>query len=295
MKIDNIEIAPFDNLLVYKPNYTSEIVRKIIAEKKLGGLRIFSILKKDKVENIDFLEQYDFLEKLDVTSLDDYNFNFLKNLGNLKKISINVGGSEEINFQHQKKLEKLIIKWRKKIRGLEELKMLSSLVVIEFKVSDLTSLDDCKDRLLDLTIKTGSILSLNGLQGFMNLHNLSIGNCKKLVSIHGIDRLPKLKTLTIEKCPNIDYNSMVHLPSLESLSLIDCGKIDSVKFIKEFPMLTQLSLLGNTVIGDGDLEPLKHIRTLQHKHYSHYNLKLESPSYDQLVRNNLQKIKNLFK
>lgn len=295
MIIGDIEIAPFDNLLVYKKGYTPELVHKIIADKKLGGLRIFSILKDDKLETIDFLQDYNFLEKLDVTSSSDFDFTFLSNLVNLKKLSINVEGNKPIDLSNLDKLEYLSVKWRKSIKGFENCTRLSSLGLIEFKEQDLAKFRNLEN-LTDIRIKTASIESLNGLQGLANLQSLNIGNCKKLTSINAINQLPKLRNLEFEKCPSIkDYKLVTSLPSLESLSFIDCGGIESINFIEGLPLLSKLSLLGNTVITDGDLMPAKNIRSVEHKHYSHYNLKLENPSYNQTIKNNLQKIKNLFK
>lgn len=295
MSLHNIEIAPFDNLLVYKKGYNPELVRKIIVDNKLGGLRIFSILKDDKLETIDFLQDYNFLEKLDITSSVDFNFDFLNSLVNLKKLSLNVEGNNTINLSNLKSLEYLSIKWRKDIKGFENCTSLSSLGLIEFKEKDLVKFSNLIS-LTDIRIKTASNTSLNGLQGLVNLQSLNIGNCKKLTSIIAVNELPKLRSLEFEKCPNInDYQLVTKLPSLESFSLIDCGRIDSIEFIEGMPMLSKLSLLGNTVINDGNLIPAKNIKSVEHKYYRHYNLKLENPSYNQNVKNNLQKIKNLFK
>lgn len=96
----------------------------------------------------------------------------------------------------------------------------------------------------------------------------------------------------MDACPNInDYEEVTGLPNLETLSLTDCGKVQSLKFIERYPSLQNLSLLGNTVIVDGDLVPAKRVKSVEHKHYNHYNIKLENPSYNQHVANNLEKIK----
>lgn len=295
MNKDDIEIAPFDNLLVYKKGYTPEFVFKIISAKKLGGLRIFSILKMDRLDTIDFLRDYDFIEKLDVTSISDFDFSFLNRLTNLKKLSINVEGNNKIDLSNLEKIESLSIKWRKGIVGFDNCKNLLSLCLIEFKENDLIQFANLKS-LTDIKIKTASIESLKGVDDLANLQTLYIGNCKKLTSIKSINNLPKLQHLEFSKCPNVkDYHYINNLPSLQSLSLVDCGRVESIKFIEGLPLLSNLSLLGNTVINDGDLLPAKGIKNVEHKHYNHYNIKIENPAYDQTIRNNLQKIKNLFK
>ncbi|MFT3750123.1 MAG: hypothetical protein QM768_17530 [Agriterribacter sp.] len=295
MNTDDIEIAPFDNLLVYKKGYTPEIVSKIITEKSLGGLRIFAVLKEDRLESLDFLRSYIFLEKLDITSVSDYDFSFLQNLTRLKKLSINTEGNNEINLGSLCELQYLSIKWRKKIVGLENCTKLSSLTLIEYKERDLQKIGILQG-LVELRIKTSAVETLSGADKLINLRNLNVGNCKKLQLIEAINHLQNLNGLYLDACPNIkDYEEVTDLPSLETLDLTDCGKVQSLKFIERYPALQKLSLLGNTIIVDGDLVPAKRIKSLQHKHYSHYNVKLENPSYNQNIKNNLEKIKNLFK
>jgi hypothetical protein len=295
MNVDDIEIAPFDNLLVYKNGYTPEIVSKIISDKKLGGLRVFSMLKENKVESLDFLAGYDFLEKLDITATTDFDFSFLNKLVNLKKLSINVEGSNTINLSSLNKLEHLAIQWRKKINGLEDCLSLSYLCVIGFKEQDLRKLSNLTG-LSDLKIKTGSIESLDGIGSLVNLRNVLIGNCKKLASIKAANGLQMLQQLEIDTCPAVkDYSAITNLPNLESLRLINCGNVESIKFIENITSLSKLALLGNTVIVDGDLLPAKELKSLEHKHYKHYNIKIEDADYHVNVKSNLQKITNLFK
>jgi hypothetical protein len=295
MNVDDIEIAPFDNLLVYKNGYTPEIVSKIISEKKLGGLRVFSMLKENKVESLDFLAGYDFLEKLDITATTDFDFTFLNKLVNLKKLSINAEGSNAINLSSLKKLEYLAIQWRKKITGLADCTILSHLSLTGFKEHDLLKLANLKG-VTDLKIKTGSIESLDGVGSLINLQSLLTGNCKKLQSIKAINHLPKLEEFIFDTCPSVkDYAALTDLPNLQSLSLINCGNVESIKFIKNLASLSKLVLLGSTVIVDGDLLPAKELKSLAHKHYKHYNLKIEDADYNANVKSNLQKITNLFK
>jgi hypothetical protein len=295
MNTNKIEIPPFDNLLIYKKGYTAEVVSKIISERKLEGLRIFAVLKDDRLESLDFLHRFTFLERLDVTSALDYDFNFLQDLARLKKLSISTEGSNEINLCSLHELQYLSIKWRKKITGLENCTKLSSLTLVEFKEKDLQKIEALKT-LVELRIKTAAIQNLNGADKLINLHSLNVGNCKKLQTIKAIHHMAKLKELYLDACPNIkDYEEVTDLPSLETLSLIDCGKVQSLKFIERYPSLEKLSLLGNTIIVDGNLVPAKRIKSVEHKHYNHYNVELENPSYNQNVKNNLEKLKNWFK
>ncbi|MET0637388.1 MAG: hypothetical protein ABWZ25_15260 [Chitinophagaceae bacterium] len=295
MAFDKIEIAPFDNLLVYKKGYTNEMVYNIITSKKLGGLRIFSVLKGDRLESLDFLRDYTFLERLDVTSVADYDFSFLRELTELKKLSINTQGENVINLINQRSLEHLSVKWRKNIVGLGHCTQLLSLGLIEFTEENFKKISPIKG-LQEIRIKTGAIQNLAGIEEIANLQTLSLSNCKKLKCIIAVNHLIKLKELYLDMCPNIkDYVDVADLPSLETLSLINCGNVQTLKFIQQFKSLLKLSLLGNTIVGDGDLIPAKMIKHLEHKHYDHYNLKLENSVYNDNIKKNLVKIKNLFK
>jgi Leucine-rich repeat (LRR) protein len=292
---NGIKISPYGNMLLYQKGYTVEFVYNIIKKYHLSGLRIFDHL--DRLETLDFLKDYVFLEKLDIDCIYDHDYSFLSSLTNLKFLGIgaSIKQSNSIDLSNQKELETLGINWRKKITGLEKCTKLSSLTLVEFKEKDLQKIQDLKN-LVELRIKTGAIENLSGADKLINLRSLNIGNCKKLHSIKAINHLPNLKELYLDICPNInDYEEVTDLPNLEALSLTDCGKVQSLKFIERYAALQKLSLLGNTVIVDGDLVPAKRIKSLEHKHYSHYNVKLENPSYNQNVKNNLEKIKNWFK
>lgn len=292
---NKIEISPYGNMLVYKKGYTPDFVKNAIEKNGLKGLRIFDHL--DRLDTLDFLKEYTFLKKLDIDCINDQDYSFLGSLPNLEYLGIGPSTKQfnPINLSNQRNLRILGIQWRKKITGFENCTRLSSLTLVEFKEKDLQKIASIKS-IAELRIKTASIESLHGADKLTNLHNLNIGNCKKLQSIKAINHLPKLKELYLDTCPNIkDYEEVTDLPNLETLSLVDCGNVQSLKFIEKYQSLSKLSLLGNTVIVDGDLVPAKRIKFVEHKHYSHYNVKLENPSYNQNIKNNLEKIKNLFK
>jgi len=70
-----IEISPYGSLLVFKKGYTLQFVKRVISEKNLRGLRIFSFFE-ERLDNLDFLNEYSFLEALDITSINDFDFGF---------------------------------------------------------------------------------------------------------------------------------------------------------------------------------------------------------------------------
>lgn len=168
---------------------------------------------------------------------------------------------------------------------------LTSLWLIEFNEKSLEKVEKIKT-LENLNLKTASIESLAGIEKLDNIRSVSLGNCKKLASIAGLNSLKKMERLTLDKCQAVnDYNSLTDLPNLGSLELIDCGSIPSIKFIDNLIQLERLSLAGNTVIADGDLVQAKRIKNIEHKHWEHYNIKLENPEFDGLVKENLKKLR----
>src|ERR1051325_946745 len=108
-----IEIAPYGNLLVYKKDYTPEFVKEVIEERRLDGLRIFDHL--EPLSSLAFLRDYGFLEKLDIDSIHDHNYGFLRCLKNLRSLGIGISTKEEneIDLSDLENLEVLALQWRK--------------------------------------------------------------------------------------------------------------------------------------------------------------------------------------
>lgn len=290
-----IEISPFGSLLVYKKGYTADDVRSILEERNLKGLRIFADLKEDRLQDLDFLRQYSFLEALSIASVDDYDFNFLTHLQGLKELSISIDGGNTIDLSRQTNLKTLTIQWRKgRIEGLEKLKKVSSLCLVEYSEDDFSAISEMTN-LNELKVKTASVKNLNGIEHFAKLRSLLLGNCKRLSSIGGLSRLTNLTSLTFIMCPKIaDYDPVGSLSNLQELEITDCGQINSIRFVHGLTSLHRLSLLGSTDIFDGDLLPAKSVKEMFYKHREHYNTKIENKEHDNLEKKNREKIRRLF-
>jgi len=292
---DEIEVSPYGDMLIYKKNYTPVLVKEIIDEHKLKGLRIFDHL--DKLNSLNFLKNYNFLERLDIDCIDDQDYSFLKELPNLKYLGIGISVKEKnfIDLSNQRNLKKLSIQWRKgKITGLEKCTELTSLCLVDFKEKDFSPIHHLKN-LIELEVKTASIETTNGLENLENLESLLIANCGRLKSIKNINGLKKLSLLNIEACSKIeDYIELKILPNLFKLSIINCKNLASINFIKNFNSLRELSLLGNTTIVDGDLRPALPIEKVVYSPKKHYNIKIENKKQDELMKANLKKIKESF-
>lgn len=292
---NNIEISPYGSLLVYKKDYSAKDVLSLIREHNLRGLRIFAVLKNERLQAVDFLKGFQFLEALDITSVNDFNFSFLSNLFELKDLTINVTGENTLDLSNQINLEELSLQWRSgKVIGLENCKKINSICLVDYSEDNLLPISSLKN-LEELKIKTSTIKNLNGIENLTNLKSVVLGNCKKLTSIIELNNLKNLRNLTFDLCPNIkDFDSVKHLSNLEELSLIDCKSVNSIKFIENLDNLKKLSFLGNSDIKDGDLKPAQKIKDVYYKHRKHYNIKIENEEHDKLVKKNLEKIKNMF-
>jgi hypothetical protein len=292
----NNEVTILDAFLLFKKGYTLKFVKSTLEEKQLKGLKVFSNLKSEKISDLDFLKDYVFLEALDISSTDDYNFDFLSSLSNLKDLSISTEGGNKINLSNQVNLKKLTLQWRLgKIFGIEKCQNIDSLCLIDFKEDDFTRIAQL-NKLRALQIKTSSVKTLEGLHKFSALETLSLGNCKRLKTIKDMANVKSLKYLNIEFCPNIkDYSSIGELSKLEALEITDCKNINTIQFIQNLGMLEKLTLLGSTNVVDGNMIPAKSIKEVIYKPRPHYNIRIENSTNAALQTNNLKKIKQIFK
>jgi len=289
----DIKILP-GNYLKYQKDYTSDYIEQVIKKNKLNGLRIFAELQEDRIDSFEFLKEYTFLEGLGIASRDDYDYNFLKSMKYLKRLSIQNFGTSQIDLSKQVNLESLSLEWRKNIIGLENCQKLTCLCLCDFKKEvDLRKINMLKN-LKELKIKTASIKSVEGISQLTSLEYVSFGNCRSLKSVKDLNGLKNLKKLEFIVCSKIeDYYLLTDLPNLEYLEFTSCRDIESIKFIKNFPKLKRLDMVGNTNVLDGDLKPAKNVEKVFYNHQKHYNLKIENKEHQEIIRKNREKLKCL--
>ena len=258
MRSENIEISQNGNLLIYKPGYTADFVSWAIEGHQLDGLRIWTDPLVEPPEDLGFLREYSFLKALDVTSVYDYPFDFLADLPHLQKLSINIEGSKEIDLVQQTELESLVLKWRSgKVKNLERCTKLRYLSLIGFREVDLSPIRSLRT-IRNLRIKTGSVKTLSGIDQFLELHHVLLGNCKSLETLNAVSSLTKLRSLEVDTCPKIeDWEALTDLPGLEYLRMTNCKNVRSIKFLESLPSLKKIVLNGNTKVVDGNLAPAK--------------------------------------
>lgn len=291
----SIEISPVGNLLVYKKNYKEDFIRQIIEERKLKGLRIFAILKEDRLDDISFLSKYNFLEELEIISATDFDFSFLNALINLKSLSISLEGKRTIDLSSLINLENLTIDWRKgNIKGLEHCKNLKKICLSQFNEKNLLPIS-ILENLEELIIKTSTIITLEGIEKLTNLKKVVLGYCTRLKSIDKLSSLTSQKELVIDLCTKIvDYSPIGGMLSLEYLEFTNCKSVNTIKFIENLQKLHTFTLKGNTYIEDGNLIPAKNIKNLLYSHREHYNIKIINEEYDAIFKKNQSYIKEMF-
>lgn len=290
-----VEISEIDSLLVYKEGYTPEFVRQLIQDHSLRGLKIFSHLKDDRIPDIAFLCHYGFLESLSISSIDDYDYGVLSELTMLRDLSITSPGSNVIDLRAQTNLEQLTLYWRKgRIHGLDQCQHLRDICLVEFSEEDLEQVS-CLANLHRLRIKTSTIRNTTGISRISGLRVLQLANCKRLQSLDEVQHLSMLEEVEINTCPRIhDYSVLSTLISMKKLLLIDCKRIETLQFIEKLVHLTELHILGNSDVVDGDLSYATRIPNVVYRHRKHYNIVIVNKETDLRTAANMQKLKETF-
>jgi hypothetical protein len=238
--------------LMYRREYSVELIQRTIEKRGLNGLSIFDDL--DPLSSIDFLRSCGFLRALRIQCRYDHDFSFLEEMPLLNYLSIGASESmkNEIDLSAQVNLEHLALKWRKgKIRGLENCTRISDLCLIEFSEESLEPVESLMN-VTRLRVKTGSIRSLKGIERLKKVKELELGYCRNLRSLGDMNGLTELETVLIESCRKIlDYASLDDLPKLRSLKLINCGDIPALDYECRFPRLEEFRLLERTRLVEG--------------------------------------------
>ena len=162
------------------------------------------------------------------------------------------------------------------LSGMPQLKRLS-----------LRNLKDVKDlnfvqnmpKLKSLSLVDLSILNLDGLTGHLSLNRLSI-DCSSLENVNALSTLSSLQTLSFGyhtyqlpdlhglsalenvNCYSMDRDSIAHMPSIKTLTIHNYSSEYSADFLQGMNALTNLTIVGNGIIGavQPDLGPI--LRTL---------------------------------
>lgn len=142
---------------------------------------------------------------------------------------------------------------------------------------DLTPLSHLRSLYALSLVDRPRVQSLGGLSALPQLRTLEIQGSSQLRDITDMaSSTPvELESLSFQWCKNlIELNSIAHATSLTELNLADSGAFESLTPLISLTRLKRLFLHGSTKIMDGNLEPLRQMRSLNlvslmnRRHYS---------------------------
>lgn len=257
IKIENFEFEEFGNVLMSKDGdlmifdtsldktgvafldaditkYSNFITNYIIVS--LDFRTIFST----SALNIRQLSGFPELEKLSIDLHKGTTFEYSINQNNIfssvKKLDIKqVLPDNFIDFDNFQNVRKLSFDYSKKIlKNVSKLKLLQDLIIFDYNEKDLLALNKVTS-IVRLTLISGHISSLNGIESLPNLKTLRIVKGKRLLDISSINNSTTLENLMFE-----DYKNIKNWSFLSKNHNLKCLYIDSsedFKFINNFKSL----------------------------------------------------------
>ena len=249
----------------------------------------YSTEKKEEDPDAPF-KAFSSLEELTVHMDDDYTkgLQFLRNFPRLKTLALGLYGDKRpMDLSPLSSLSSLS---NLDLLGtshctVENITVLSGMPQLE--QLSLRNLKDVKDlnfvqnmpNLKSLHLENLSILNLDGLSGHLSLNSLSI-DCSSLENVNALSTLSSLQTLSFGyhtyqlpdlhglsalenvNCYSLDRDSIAHMPSIKTLTIHNYSIEYSADFLQGMNALTDLTIVGNGIIGavQPDLGPV--LRTL---------------------------------
>lgn len=204
----------------------------------------------------------------------------LQNLGELKYLSINT--IELPNLKISVNLDAVrfgLLEYyageyeyiKSSIRGLKNLKTLWA-NSFKSKNRDLSELNNLSN-LESLYLTSSNIVSLNGIENFVNLKELTLSYNRSLRNIDSLAKVSKsLCCLELEKNKKIEkFDVLKEMNNLIRLELIGDNEIENLNFIGNMPLLKTLIFEFNIMNGNLDnCLSLSYVHSLKNR--KHYNL-----------------------
>ena len=157
----------------------------------------------------------------------------------------------KFDFTEFPKLTHLGITWRPSAKTLFKCMNLRYLNIGRFPYEDLKELSKLS-KLERLVLQSRKLVSLSGLQHFLELQELDLAYCTSLQDVTSLEYADKLQTLELISCKKIvDIGPMRHLSQLKRLLMENCGIIRSAKPLASCRKLLEAYFI-NTRIEDGD-------------------------------------------
>lgn len=230
--IDKCIAATFELKIKHIHLQTSHI--EFLKDPRLQHVK--GIVIQYEVDNIELLYQFKELTHLGLPE----NIRIVFDFSNFPKL-IYLGGS-----------------FPKKYINFNKLTNLKYTYLFDYRKKDLSDFSSCSN-IQKLWIYSLNIENLNGLSGLSELIQIDLENCRKLISLDGIDSSnSKLQKLHLVNCKSLkNADSLKSLPNLIQLQLYNVLELDSLNFLYELPKLETLMLHPSKVgVKQNDYYPL---------------------------------------
>lgn len=251
----------------------------------------------ERVVDLDFLKQVLWIESITIIKSGVTNYQNLKCLIGLKRITNNYT-SESIDFSAFKKLESANILWAEGRTNLLECESLEVLILYKYNGKKMLDFEHLK-HLKHLELISSSIDSIDGIEHLGNLETIELSYNNKLSDLSKLSKYKKLKKIKLdnlskienlfflEGCKELEYvsikncnkindnTSLFKLTDLKVLGYLKSGTFTTIKGIEHLQNLEKL-VFYDTDIMDGDLEPIRKLKKLNYCYFKdkkHYNLK----------------------
>lgn len=228
-----------------------------------------------KGENLEFLKNLPNLKSITIIDLKIKSIEPIHYLKDLVSLKIITYSKNPVNFKLFPKLEECGFEWIKGSDSLFEMSNLKKLFINRYNKNESENFSKLVN-LESLAILNSQIENLSGIFSLRKLKELRLGNLKKINSLHELGNLKDLEILEIQKCKEIsDVSVIFNLINLKRLLINDLGNISSIKGIENLTKLNDFLFYESTNIIDGDLFPitklpaLKNISFQNRKHYTH--------------------------
>ena len=228
-----------------------------------------------KCKNFKFLEGLENLRLLNIIYPSVKSLSPVESLVGLRSLSISCSWDEDLNLEPLSKLEKCFIGYSKGAESIFLCKNLKYLYIDEFKLKKWREIGSLRD-LEYLTIGNSNFSEISNLGSMHNLKKLVLLNCRKLMSLEGVQNHESLEWFTLNGSRKVE--SIFPLSALRRLRVLQLSNnrdIETLAPIEQLHDLEALCFFGDTNILDGDLKALESLDQLSlvdfanRKHYTH--------------------------
>jgi hypothetical protein len=257
-------LAAIENISFYNPQFSnlngiegltklwnlqvhqSELFHDVSAVAELTDLKILNI-SGTRVNDISMLTELTQLQFLDLIETHIPDFSVLVNYPNLVSLSLNQYTNDISYLSNHNVLNSLSL--TKELADVNQLLNLPSLMQLNIKYpefNDINYLALVADRIKQLNVWHTALTNLNGIENFVGLQHLSLGDNRQLNDISALQGLMTLNSLTVSSSDVADISVISSLTALTSLYLAD-NKFYDISGLEFLTELTHLDLSHNAL------------------------------------------------